>query len=146
MEYNKIKSAVFGVRLFCGIHNIYSGAVIRGDRQGLCLYGKFEASRCGTHLLLAGSPIAEVRHRRILLQTPPFRVNKNGCLLHPFFCYGTLVINVDTATSTTKMTSSSTMIGFNAFRGTLSSSFSKKGNTKYATKHPAKANKSIPPR
>ena len=59
---------MFGVRLFCGIHIIYSGAAIRGDRQGL-LSGKFEASRCGTHLLLAGSPIAEVRHRRITLKT-----------------------------------------------------------------------------
>ena len=59
---------MFGVRLFCGIHIIYSGAVIRGDRQGLP-GGKFDASRCGTHLLLAGSPIAEVRHRRITLKT-----------------------------------------------------------------------------
>ena len=58
---------MFGVRLFCGIHIICSGAVIRGDRQGL-LSGKFEASRCGTHLLLAGSPIAEVRHKRIILK------------------------------------------------------------------------------
>ena len=56
---------MFGVRLICGIHIIYTGAVIRGDRQGLII-GKSEASRCGTHLLLAGSPIAEVRHRRII--------------------------------------------------------------------------------
>ena len=55
---------MFGVRLICGIHIIYTGAVIRGDRQGLII-GKSEASRCGTHLLLAGSPFAEVRHRRI---------------------------------------------------------------------------------
>ena len=58
---------MYGVRRFCGIHIIYSGAVILGDRQGLYLYGKFEASRCGTHLLIAGSPFVEVRHRRILL-------------------------------------------------------------------------------
>ncbi len=44
---------MFGVRRFCGIHIIYTGAVIRGDRQGL-FYGKFEASRCGTHLLTSG--------------------------------------------------------------------------------------------
>ncbi len=57
---------MFGVRRFCGIHDIYSGAVIRGDRQGL-FYGKSEASRCDTHLLKAGSPFVEVRHRRITL-------------------------------------------------------------------------------
>ncbi len=44
---------MFGVRRFCGIHSIYSGAVIRGDRQGLII-GKSEASRCGTHLLTSG--------------------------------------------------------------------------------------------
>ena len=61
---------MFGVRRICGIHIIYSGAVIRGDRQGL-FYGKFEAFRCGTHLLTAGSPIVEVRHRRIFLRILP---------------------------------------------------------------------------
>ena len=55
---------MFGVRRFCGIHITNSGAVIRDDRQGL-FYGKFDASRCGTHLLKAGSPFAEMRHRRI---------------------------------------------------------------------------------
>lgn len=55
---------MYGVRRFCGIHVIYSGAVIRDDRQGL-FYGKFEASRCGTHLLYSGFTSAEVRHRRI---------------------------------------------------------------------------------
>lgn len=49
-EYNEKESAVYGVRLICGIHVIYSGAVIRGDRQGLII-GKSDASRCGTHLL-----------------------------------------------------------------------------------------------
>ena len=62
---------MFGVRCLCGIHIIYSGAVIRGDRQGLYLYGKSEASRCGTHLLKAGSPFVEVRHRRIFLNITP---------------------------------------------------------------------------
>ena len=61
---------MFGVRCICGIHIIYSGAVIQGDRQGL-FYGKFEASRCGTHLLKAGSPFVEVRHRRIFLNITP---------------------------------------------------------------------------
>ena len=70
MDIFRIILLICGVRssAFCGIHIIYSGAVIRGDRQGL-FYGKFEASRCGTHLLYAGSPIAEVRHRRIILKT-----------------------------------------------------------------------------
>lgn len=68
MRFLRIIIVICGVRssAFCGIHIIYSGAVIRGDRQGL-LSGKFEASRYGTHLLEAGSPIVEVRHRRIIL-------------------------------------------------------------------------------
>ena len=36
----KYKSAVFGVKRSCGIHVIYSGAVIRGDRQGLLFLRK----------------------------------------------------------------------------------------------------------
>ena len=52
------------------LHIMNSGAVIRGDRQGL-FYGKSDASRCGTHLLKAGSPIVEVRHRRIIFEYNP---------------------------------------------------------------------------
>ena len=77
---------MFGVRLICGIHNIYTGAVIRGDRQGL-FYGKSEASRCGTHLLLAGSPFAEVRHRRILLYTIRFFGIKNSLQAERVFSF-----------------------------------------------------------
>ena len=80
---------MFGVRCLCGIHIIYSGAVIRGDRQGLYLYGKSEASRCGTHLLKAGSPIVEVRHRRIILNIPHYKMGmiKDGFYKPPFLFY-----------------------------------------------------------
>ena len=84
----KIQSAVFGVRRLCGIHSIYSGAVIRGDRQGLHC-GKSDASRCGTHLLFAGSPFAEVRHRRIILKIHRFfnKIGKRKGRFPPsFFC------------------------------------------------------------
>ncbi len=76
---------MFGVRRICGIHIIYSGAVIRDDRQGLYLYGKSEASRCGTHLLKAGSPFVEVRHRRIILNKQALSGVKNGRFYRPFY-------------------------------------------------------------
>ena len=87
---------MYGVQCFCGIHIINSGAVIRGDRQGLYLYGKSEASRCGTHLLKAGSPIVEVRHRRIhFTYFPNKKLNfylafiqklRRSVIRHVFFC------------------------------------------------------------
>lgn len=79
------KSAVFGVRLICGIHIIYSGAVIRGDRQGL-IFGKSDTSRCGTHLLLAGSPFAEVRHRRIYFEYQPISGSIKRTVFAVRFC------------------------------------------------------------
>ena len=81
---------MFGVRLICGIHIIYTGAVIRGDRQGLII-GKSEASRCGTHLLLAGSPFAEVRHRRIFLHISPFRSVKKRTVIPVRFCFYSII-------------------------------------------------------
>ena len=52
--YNK--NTICGVRSSVqnGIHSIYSGAGILGDRQGLRLRGKSEALRCSTHLVYTG--------------------------------------------------------------------------------------------
>lgn len=49
---------MYGVRLFCGIHIVYSGARVFPTLQGLYLYGKSVVGEQRTHLLFAGSPNA----------------------------------------------------------------------------------------
>ena len=63
---------MFGVWYECVIHNFNTGAVIRGDRQGL-FYGKSEASRCGTHLLKAGSSFSRIAAQADFFEYPSFK-------------------------------------------------------------------------
>ena len=73
-----VQSAVYGVRYKTGSTLLIRELVIRGDRQGLYLYGKSEASRYGTHLLKAGSSFCRGAAQADFLNILPFGVYKNG--------------------------------------------------------------------